>query len=282
MEYVKFDNGVKVPILGFGCHHLDDGSLLVETVKNYIKFGARFIETLGCSDNEGGVGFAIQDCMKKGLVKRENLFISTKLKDLSFGYEYTKKQFYKQCENLQLDYIDMFQIRYPNKIAQDWKSVLIDRWRALEDLYKENKIKVIGVSNFGIKHLEFLLNEAEIKPMINQIEIHPLYQQKVIQEYCRKNNILVSSWASLQYGKICYDENLIKLAAKYNKTAAQLVSRWHIENNHITVTRTTKQKRIQELLECFDFDLAEEDKIFIDNYDCEEMKAIWPEGGIDD
>lgn len=145
----------------------------------------------------------------------------------------------------------------------------------MEEFYKDGRIKALGVCNFSIKPLEFLLEEAEIKPTINQIELHPQYQQKEIQNFCKTNNIVVSSWASLQYGKVCYNETIIEIANRYNKTPAQIVLRWHIQNGHMTVTRSTKKERLEQNINIFDFELTNEDMAIIDNMDSS-IKPIWP------
>lgn len=273
-------NQIKYPQLGMGVHHIDDGDFLIKTVENYIKNGFYFIETANCFENEKGVGLAIKNCIDNKIIKREDLFISTKLHDRTYGYTQTKNAIDTSKDLLGTGYIDMFQLRLPYWGHSNWKNLVIDAWRAIEEAYFNGNIKIIGVSNFAIRHLEFLLDKAEIKPMVNQIEIHPRYQQQEIQKFCRENNIIVQSWASLQYGKICYDDDFKILENKYNKTIAQIILNWHIAQEHLTMTRTTKLEHLKEIQSCIDFQLENEDIEYINSFD-NTCGPTWPIDGID-
>lgn len=279
MEYKEL-NSIKIPKLGFGVHHIQEGRFLIETVENAIKTGFRFLETAPGFFNEKGLGIGINNSIRKGIVERKDLFIGAKTHDEIYGYTDTIESFERSLEKYSVEYFDMYQIRFDLWNETRWQELLIDSWRALEELYTDGKIKVLGVSNMSEKYLSFLLEEAKIKPQINQIEIHPRYQQNKIQEYCLKNNILISSWGSLWYGKICNDEFLYEIAKKYNKTIAQIVLRWHIQKEHITVTRTTKPFRMEQNLNIFDFELSKEDIKTINEMD-NTSKPAWPDNGID-
>ena len=279
MNYIKLSNGLKIPQIGFGIHHYPEGTASVEIIENLLKNGVQLVETASSFFNEKSLGIGIKNSQQKLGIKREEILISTKLHDDMQGYEYTKQAFKNSLEKLDVDYIDIFQIRHPLWNEDDWKTPLIDSWRALEDLYEEGKIRAIGVSNFSIKYLEYLLGHAYIKPMMNQIEIHPRFQQKDIQEFCRENNIVVSSWASLNYGRVHYDDFIKEIAKKYNKTSVQLVLKWHIQQNHLTMTRATQENHIVEDLNIFDFVISEDDMNLLDSLDGTGVPT-WPSTGI--
>ena len=197
MEFYELSNGLSIPKIGFVIHHLDEGQLAVDTTYEAIKAGWRLLETASSFFNEKSLGLGIEKALNENIVKREDLIISTKLQDEMQGYEYTHQAFQNSLEKLGVDYIDIFAIRLPLIMEEDWQTPLIDSWRAMENLYDEGKICVLALSNFAAKHLEFLLENARIKPMINQLEIHPRFHQYGLQKFCKKNNILVSSWRSL-------------------------------------------------------------------------------------
>lgn len=281
MEYFCI-NSINIPKLGFGIHHLDEGILAEETVYNAIKWGGwRLLETAGCFQNERSLGLGIQRAINEGVVARKDLFISSKIQDEMQGFEYTKESFENSLNKLQVDYIDLYGIRRPLVEQEDWKTPLIDSWRALEDLYKDGKIKILTVSNFAPMHLNFLLENAEIKPLINQLEIYPRYQQIGLQKYTRNKGLIVGSWVSLDYGRACYDNVIIKLSEKYNKTPAQIILRWHIQKEHLTMTRTTQINRMRENIDIFDYSLDEKDMKLIDDLNDKHLKSEnWPTEAI--
>lgn len=281
MEFYELSNGLSIPKIGFGIHHLDEGQLAVDTTYEAIKAGWRLLETASSFFNEKSLGLGIEKALNENIVKREDLIISTKLQDEMQGYEYTHQAFQNSLEKLGVDYIDIFAIRLPLIMEEDWQTPLIDSWRAMENLYDEGKICVLALSNFAAKHLEFLLENARIKPMINQLEIHPRFHQYGLQKFCKKNNILVSSWRSLEYGKICYNETIMKIARKLEKTPAQIVLRWHIQQNRLPITRTTHIDRMNENLNIFDFNLDENEMNIINNLKDPLFKSNqWPTEAI--
>lgn len=274
MEYIT---KYKLPSIGFGIHHLDEGALAVDTTYRAIESGWRVLETAGSFLNECSLGLGIQMALEQHFVKRDELVVSTKLRDDMQGYEFANQAFQCSLNNLGLDYIDIFAIRLPLIMEEDWQTPLIDTWRAMEQLYEKGKIKILAVSNFAVKHLEFLINRATYKPMINQLEIHPYFQQLGLQKFCQENEIYISSWASLDYGKICYDKSILGLSQKYNKTPAQIVLRWHTQKGHFTITRTTNYDRMKKNLDIFSFTLNERDMNAIDNLNDLSFKSKnWP------
>lgn len=279
MQYLKLNNGLVIPCLGFGIHHYEEGIEPVEIIEKVLASGARLIETASSFFNEKSMGIGIKNACTKYKIKREDIFISTKLHDDMQGYEFTKQAFRNSLEKIGVDYIDLFAIRHPLWTEEDWKTPMIDSWRAMEELYQEGKIRAIGVANFSIKYLSFLLEHAKIKPMINQIEIHPKYQQREIQEFCTKNNITISSWATLNYGRVLYQDTIIKVARKYGKSPVQIVLRWHIQQGHLTMTRSSQTDHIKEDLDVFNFELSDIDMELINSLDGTGT-ATWPLQGI--
>lgn len=262
MKYYKLNNGNKIPVIGFGTYKAkeDEG---IAAVKKAIDTGYRLIDTAARYENEEAVGKAI----KQSGVAREELMITTKLWRENLGYESTKKAFEKSLAKLDLDYIDLYLIHWPAnaKNYENWQKANNDSWRAMEELVKEGKIKNIGVSNFWPEHLEPLLEAAEIKPVINQIEFHPGYWQPELTRYCKEKNILVEAWSPLARGKVFESEEIKAIAKKYNKSVAQICLRWILEHNALVIPKSSTPERIEDNFDVFDFQLNAEDVKTIDN-----------------
>ncbi|MGG3871868.1 aldo/keto reductase [Brevibacillus laterosporus] len=241
-------NGVKMPWIGLGVWRVDDGAQVVHAVKTAIQHGYRSIDTAMIYKNEEGVGQAIAEAG----VPREELFITTKVWNSDQGYDTTLAAFDESLKKLGLDYLDLYLIHWPgtDKYA--------DTWKALEKLYKDGKVRAIGVCNFHKHHLEELMKTAEVKPMVNQIELHPLLSQKELLTYCKQNNIQVEAWSPLMQGNLDHPV-LAKLAQKYEKTPAQIVLRWHLQNGVVIIPKSVKEHRIKENAALFDFALSDED-----------------------
>lgn len=240
-------NGVKMPWVGLGTW--DQGPQITNTVKFAIKTGYLSIDTGSFYQNEEGVGKGIQESG----IPRENLFITTKVWNSEQGYEATLKSFEISMQKLGLAYIDLFLVHWPVKGKSK------ETWRALEKLYKEGRIRAIGVSNFEIHHIEDLLTVAEVKPMVNQIELHPLMSCVELREYCKKQGIQVEAWAPLAQGKLFENAMLKELAGKYNKSVSQIILRWHLQNEVVTIPKSNNESRIIENGSIFDFELTTED-----------------------
>ena len=226
--YYTLSNGVKIPAVGFGLHRMPEGEVTVNSVKCAIESGYRHIDTAWAYHNQIGVGKAIKECIEEGIVKREDLFITSKLYMHRMSYEETLDNFQESLEQLGLDYLDLYLIHDVDRTDADWKIKNIDSWRAMEKLYKEGKVRAIGVSNYGIEHLEFLLSKAEIKPMVNQVETHPQHQQIRLAGFCRGQNILIESWAPLFEGKILKNPVVQDIGQRLGKTPAQIAIRWNL------------------------------------------------------
>lgn len=260
-------NNVKIPCLGFGTGIINEGNEVINSVTWAIQAGYRHIDTACRYHNEAGIGIAIKNCIEKGIIKREDLFITTKVPDDKQGYDSSLKAFNESIYKLGLDYIDLYLIHSPNRRNADWKKSVIDTWRALETLYKTGRVKSIGVSNFSVHHLEYILSEAEIKPMINQIELHPQHQNKDVVKYCEAHNIALSGWGALNQGNSLKVELLKEMAQKHNRTPAQISIRWSLQKGFIPLVRSSKKEEIEENYNVFDFEITAEDMKFIDTLD---------------
>jgi len=250
-------NGVKMPWLGIGVFKVEEGQELVNSLKFAIKNGYRSIDTAAIYGNEESVGQAIRDSLDETTITREDLFITSKVWNDDLGYHSTIAAYEASLKKLGLDYLDLYLIHWP--VEGKYK----DAWRALETLYKEGKIRAIGVSNFQIHHLENLMQAAEIKPMINQVEYHPRLAQMELNAYCKENGIQLEAWSPLMQGQLLDNPTLHDIATKYNKTIAQVILRWDLQNGVVTIPKSTKEHRIISNSNVFDFILSEEDRLKI-------------------
>lgn len=246
---VKLNNGVEMPKFGLGVFKVQEGQEVIDSVKAAIKAGYISIDTAAVYKNEEGVGQGI----KESGVDREKLFITTKVWNADQGYDSTLAAFETSIQKLGLDYIDLYLIHWP--VSGKYK----ETWKALEKLYKDGKVKAIGVSNFHKHHLEDLLSEAEIVPTVNQIELHPLLSQEELRNFCKEKGIVVEAWSPLAQGKLLDNPVLTEIAAKYNKSTAQIILRWDLQNDIVTIPKSIKEHRIIENADIFDFELTAED-----------------------
>lgn len=242
-------NGVKMPWFGLGVFKVQEGTEVEEAVKAAIKNGYRSIDTAAIYQNEEGVGKAI----KESGVPREELFITSKVWNSDQGYETTLQAYETSLKKLGLEYLDLYLIHWPGK------SKFKDTWKALEKLYKDGRVRAIGVSNFHIHHLEDLLTDAEIKPMVNQVEYHPHLTQKDLLAFCQKEGIQLEAWSPLKRGQLLADPTINELAKKYQKSPAQIILRWDLQTGVVTIPKSIKETRIIENADVFDFELTEED-----------------------
>ncbi|MGG0590680.1 aldo/keto reductase [Priestia megaterium] len=242
-------NGVKMPWLGLGVYKVEDGQEVVDSVKYAIKAGYKSIDTAKIYENEEGVGQGI----KESGVSREELFVTSKVWNADQGYDTTIQAFETSLNKLGLEYLDLYLIHWP--VEGKYK----DTWKALEKLYKDGKIRAIGVSNFQVHHLEDLIADAEVKPMVNQIEFHPLLTQTEVREYCKKQEIQVEAWSPLAQGELLDNEVLTQIAEKHGKSTAQVILRWDLQNEVVTIPKSTKEHRIIQNADVFDFELNAEE-----------------------
>ncbi len=246
------NNGVEIPSLGFGVFKIEDGDDVYGAVLKAIQSGYRLIDTAAEYGNEEGVGRAIKDSG----VKREDLFITTKLRNADQGSEKTYDAFNLSLEKLGLDYLDLYLIHWPGPD----KNLYTDSWKVMEKIYNDKKVRAIGVCNFHIPHLEHLLKNSDVIPALNQIELHPLMNQKEIRDYCKKQSILVQSWGPLMQGKKDLDAPLfLELGQKYGKSPAQIILRWHHQNEVLIIPKSVTPSRIAENIDIFDFSISSKD-----------------------
>jgi 2,5-diketo-D-gluconate reductase A len=250
MQTVTLNNGVKMPMLGFGVFQVKDLAECERSVVDAIETGYRLIDTAQSYENEEAVGKAI----KRSGISRSDLFITTKLWIQSKGYEGTKKAFEQSLKKLQLDYLDLYLIHQPY-------GDVYGEWRAMQELYKAGRVRAIGVSNFHPDRLIDLIVHNEIRPAINQIETHPFHQQLDAQKFLQENNVQIESWGPFAEGKnnLFHNELLAGIASKHNKSIAQVVIRWLLQHGVIAIPKSVRKERMAENLDVFDFELVAEE-----------------------
>lgn len=256
---VTLNNGVQMPWLGLGVFRVEDSAELVNAVRVAIKNGYRSIDGAAIYGNEEAMGEGIREGIKEADISREDLFITSKVWNADLGYESTIASYEASLKRLGVDYLDLYLIHWP--VEGKYK----EAWKALEYLYKEERVKAIGVSNFQVHHLEELLKDAEIKPAINQIEFHPCLTQQKVREFCQNNDIQVEAWSPLMAGNGLLENEVLKeIAKKYDKTVAQVVLRWDIQSQVVTIPKSTNEGRLIQNADLFDFTLTKDDMEKID------------------
>ena len=261
MEYVMLSNGIQMPMEGFGVFQVPESDCK-EVVLNAIRTGYRLIDTASSYKNETAVGKAVKEAINSGIVKREELFITTKAYIQEMGNDKTKEAITRSLDNLGLDYLDLYLIHMP---LGDYYGA----WRAMEELYGEGKIRVIGVCNFDCARLMDLCYNVKIKPMINQIERHPHYQRTNELEIMKRLGVQPQAWAPFAEGlKGMFTEPVLqKIAEKYGKSIAQVILRWNVQQGIIIIPKSVHQNRMEENLDIWDYSLDDEDMAQISSLD---------------
>lgn len=269
----KLMNGVEIPSIAFGTWKISDENICRKSVKYALECGYRHIDAARIYNNEIFVGKGISEFLKENPnIKREDLFITTKVWNSDQGYEETLKAFEASLERLNLDYIDLYLIHWPNTKNM---ATTFETWKALEKLYNDKKVRAIGVCNFEKHHLEELEQISTVTPMVNQIEIHPYNQQLELRKYCENKNIIVESWSPLIQGNV-NDPLIVELAEKYKKSPAQIILKWHLQNWLLPLPKSITPSRIKENRE-LDFVLTKEDMEKINSLNKNERLGSHPD-----
>lgn len=270
METVQFYNGRTMPKIGLGTYRVKDSDECRESVKHAIEQGYRSIDTAMIYGNEETVGQGIKEGLKSTGLSREDLFITSKLWLTDFGRQNVEEAYRQSVEKLGLDYLDLYLMHWPGTN----EAVMIDSWRGMEDLYKQNQVKNIGVSNFTPEHFEALLAQVSIKPVINQVEFHPYLTQNKLRKYLEAQNIIMESWSPLMNSQILHDDVINEVANEVGKTPAQVVIRWNIQHDVVVIPKSVTPHRIEENLDVWNFELSDNQMERIDQLN--QDKTIGP------
>ena len=257
------NNGLEIPVLGLGTY-LAVGNQAYDAVMFALEYGYRHIDTAAFYGNEAEVGRAVRDSG----INREDIFITTKLWNSDQGYDNALRAFERSLNNFGLDYIDLYLIHWPLTGKRK------DSWKALEKIHDDKTARSIGVSNYTIRHLEELKSYANIMPVVNQVEFSPFLYQKELQEYCENEGIYIEAYTPLTRGKRFGDPALVKIAKKYSKTPAQILIRWALQVHTIVLPKSANQDRIKENADIFDFNIADEDMMILNNLN-EDYRITW-------
>ncbi|HEX2936684.1 MAG TPA: aldo/keto reductase [Bacteroidales bacterium] len=263
----QLHNGVEMPYLGLGVFETPDGQETINAIHWALEAGYRHIDTAYLYMNEKGVGEAV----RTSGIAREKIFVTTKVWNSDQGYKKTLDAFYRSLDLLKFDYIDLYLIHWPVK------EKYVETWDALQYLYEKKLVRAIGVSNFLEHHLNDILQNKGIAPMVNQVEFHPYVAQPKLLEYCRKNNIQFEAWAPLMRGKADGIPVFIEIAKKYSKTPAQIVLRWDLQKGVVTIPKSSHKDRIIANAQLFDFELSADDMQRIDALDRNERIGAHPD-----
>ncbi|MFD1031643.1 aldo/keto reductase [Metaplanococcus flavidus] len=246
-------NAVEMPWFGLGVSGLKDGAETAGCVRAAIINGYRSIDTAAMYGNETGVGQGVREALEETGLSRADLFITSKVWNSDLGYDSALAAFETSLEKLKLDYLDLYLIHWP--VKGKYK----DAWRALEKLYKDGRVKAIGVCNFQIHHLDDLLADAEIVPMVNQVEYHPHLTQSELHAFCKARNIQLEAWSPLMKGELLDHPVIEEIAMKNEKTPAQVILRWDLQTGVVTIPKSSKEPRIIQNGQVFDFELTDND-----------------------
>ncbi len=241
-------NGVKMPYLGLGVYKMTNREETIQAISKALEIGYRAIDTAALYYNEEEVGEAI----RASGVPREDIFVTTKVWNSDQGYDETLRAFETSLKKLGLEYVDLYLTHWPVE------GKFVDTYRAIERLYEEKLIRVSGVSNHHIHHLEKVAANANVKPMVNQVELHPYLTQEELRAFCKENEIAVTAWSPLGRGGILADEAIMKIAGELGKSTAQVILRWHYQHDIISIPKSVTPSRIEENARIFDFELSDD------------------------
>lgn len=286
MEVIKkvknlaFHTGNVIPQIGYGTYCLKDDEC-VQGVITAVKVGYRHIDTASIYRNEKSIAVALKKLYEEGIVKRDDIFITSKISPQEQGYENALKAVDQMLERLDTDYLNLVIIHWPGVAGrkpgdEENAKIRLETWRALEELKAAGKIRDIGVSNFQVRHLEHLLKNSKTKPVLNQFELHPLCQDKETIKFCRDNGILVEAYSSLarNHDELMKNPTIVSIAKKYEKTTAQIALKWAVQKDFIVLPKSKSGTRIRENFEIFDFEITPEEMTEIDKLD-KNFRTCW-------
>ncbi|EEQ78997.1 aldo/keto reductase [Staphylococcus warneri] len=271
MDNIKFYNGHTMPKVGLGTFRVENNDDCTKAVKYAIENGYRSIDTAKVYGNEEKVGQGIKEGLESAGLKREDLFITSKLWLEDYGRENVEQAYENSLKRLDLDYLDLYLMHWPGMN----EALMIDTWQGMEDLYKQERVKNIGVSNFNVDHFEALLAQVSIKPVINQVEFHPYLTQKELRQYLDVQNIVMESWSPLMNAQILDDEVVNQVAQEVGQTPAQVIIRWNYQHQVVTIPKSVTPHRIDENLNILDFELNDDQMKKLD--DLNQNKRIGPD-----
>ena len=271
----RLNNGLPMPGIGYGTYLSPDDEAGVRSILDALEAGYRLIDTDSLYGNADTVGRAVRE----SALPREEIFITSKIWNTDQGYDSTLRAFDASMQLLQMDYLDLYLIHWPVPAghADDYRQLHRETWKAMEQLYRDGRIKAIGVSNFLPHHLEALMDRAEVMPMVNQLEINPRYHQTATAAFCRENGILVESWGPLARGGALEEPILRRIADKHNKSVAQICIRWVLQRGIVPLPKSAHKNRIRANLDVFDFSLDGEDMALIETMDAPGNYSIHPD-----
>jgi len=256
-KYYTLSNNIQIPTIGFGTWKIPNGLEAYNAIRDALDIGYRHIDTAHIYENEESIGKALKECN----TPREEIFITTKLWNDCHSHQKALRAFEISLQKLNLDYVDMYLIHWPNpkELRDKFQETILDTWEALIKLYNENKVKVIGVSNFLPHHLEVIIKNSAVVPMVNQIRLFPGSQNFKTIDYCQKKNILLEAYSPFGGGEILNAPELIELSNKYNKTISQICIRWSLQMGFLPLPKSVSPMRMKENMDVFDFHLSKED-----------------------
>lgn len=263
-QYILY-NGVGIPKIAYGTWRLPDDASTVEIIKKAVSVGYRHIDTAAKYGNEASVGQAVRECG----VSRSELFITDKLRNTSRGYRTTIEDFDRALSVMGLDYLDLYMIHWPagSGYYENWREINAETWRAMERLYADGKVRSIGISNFWPHHIDALSKTWTIKPMVAQLKVHPGFLQAPIVRYCQYVGMLVEAYSPLGAGKLLASDALTSIAAKYQRTTAQICIRWCLQHGLLPLPKSGNEIRMAQNLDVFDFVIEEKDMELLDYMD---------------
>ncbi|GAA1004133.1 MULTISPECIES: aldo/keto reductase [Nocardiopsis] len=247
---ITLANGVRIPQLGYGVWQVPDDEV-EQAVSTALEAGYRSIDTAAAYGNERGVGEALR---RSGL-DRDDLFVTTKLANPDQGYDTTLRAFDASADRLGMETVDLYLVHWP----LPRRNLYVPTWKALERLYAEGRVRAIGVCNFQVPHLERVMEEGGITPMVNQVELHPLLTQKAVRDFDAEHNIATEAWSPLGHGKLLDHPGVTEVAEEHERTPAQVLLRWHVQLGNVVIPKSVTPERIRSNFEIFDFELSEEE-----------------------